>query len=160
MQVNPAFLQFFNRAAGLSTLLYPSGGSGGLAFSVHILPAKGIQSVTFQVDAQNLTGSDVTKQFTWSLANSQQAGLTANYGSGSLPLQFTGPWAVFHLLDKGRVEREGSVERLDYPLEIANTPIQVGGVPLVVHLELSGPNANLLMPGGLSGMRCVSTVVH
>ncbi len=160
MQVNPAFVQFFNRAAGLSALLYPTSGSGGLAFSVHILPAKGIQSVTFQVDAQNLTGSDVSKQFAWSLANSQQASLTANYGSGSLPLQFTGPWAVFHLLGKGHVEKEGSLERLDYPLEIANTPIQVGGVPLVVHLELSGPNAGLLMPGGLSGMRCVSTVAH
>ena len=159
MQANPAFVQFFNRAAGLSSELYPAGGTG-LAFSVHILPSKGIQSVTFQVDSQTLTGSDVSKQFTWSLATSQQAQLTANYGSGSLPLQFSGPWSVFHLLSKGRVERTGSAERLDYPLEIANTPIQVGGVPLVVHLELAGQGAPFLMPGGMSGIRCVSTVAH
>jgi hypothetical protein len=29
----------------------------------------------------------------------------------------------------------------------------------MVRFDLSGPNANLLMPGAL-GMRCVSTVVH
>ena len=54
----------------------------------------------------------------------------------------------------------GATERLDFPLEFANTPIMVAGTPLVVHLELSGPNASMLVPGGLSGMRCVSTVAH
>jgi len=49
---------------------------------------------------------------------------------------------------------------LGAPLEFANTPIVVAGTPLVVHLELSGPNAGLMMPGGLSGMRCVSVVAH
>ncbi len=161
MHLNPDFTRFFNRAAALSSLLYPSGSaSTGLAFTAHILPSKGIQSVTFVVDAQRLTGSDASKQFTWSLATSQQAQLITNYGSGSLPLQFSGPWALFHLLGKGRAEQAGTSERLAYPLEIANTPIIVNGVPLIVHLELSGPNANLLVPGGLSGMRCVSTVAH
>ena len=161
MHVNPAFVHFFDRAAALSEAFFPAGtGSHGLTFTAHILPSKGIQSVTFQVDAQRLSGSDVSKQFTWSLATSQQALLTANYGSGSLPLQFSGPWAVFHLLGKGRVEQAGASERLAYPLEIANTPIVVNGVPLIVHLELSGPDANLLVPGGLSGMRCVSAVAH
>jgi hypothetical protein len=36
----------------------------------------------------------------------------------------------------------------------------VGGTPLVVHIELSGPGAGLLMPGGLSGIRCVSNVAR
>ena len=159
MHVNPGFVGFFNRAAGLSAILYPSG-SQGFVFIVHILPSKGIQSVTFQVDSQRLSGSDASKQFTWSLATSQQAELTANYGSGSLPLAFSGPWAIFHLLGKGRVEQSGATDRLAYPLEIANTPIVVNGTPLIVHLGLSGQNANLLLPGGLSGMRCVSTVAH
>ena len=159
MHVNPEFVRFFNRAAGFASLLYPSGGQA-LAFNVHILPSKGIQSVTFQVDAQSISGSDVSKQFTWSLTTSQHAEITANYGSGSLPLSFSGPWALFHLLSKGRVEQRGASERLAYPLEIANTPIVVNGTPLVVHLELSGPDASLLVPGGLSGMRCVSTVAH
>jgi type VI secretion system protein ImpL len=158
VHVTPEFVRFFNRAAEMSAVLYPSSGVGGLNFTAHILPSKGIQSVTLVVDAQRLSGSDASKQFTWSLAAGQQAQLIASYSSGSLPLlQFSGPWALFHLIDKGRMEPGGA--RLDYPLEVSNTPIVVDGVPLIVHLELSGPNANLLLPGGL-GMRCVPTVAH
>lgn len=159
MKVNPDFLRFFNRVAALSSALYAPG-SQGLAFTAHILPSKGIQTVSFQVDSQSVSGSDVSKQFVWSPSTAQRAELTASYGSNSLPLQFTGTWALFHLLGKGKIEQSGVTDRLAYPLEIANTPISVAGTPLVVHLEISGPNAGLLIPGGLSGMRCVSTVAH
>ncbi|MGB9145881.1 MAG: ImcF-related family protein, partial [Acidobacteriaceae bacterium] len=161
MHVNPDFVRFFDRATQLSSALYPVAGSAGLSFTTHILPSKGIKSVTVTIDGQTLTGSDVSKPFTWSLATSRQAELIANYGSGTLPLlQFSGPWAVFHLMDKGRVEQSGVPARLAYPLEISNTPIVVGGVPLVVNLELSGSDAAVLVPGGLSGPRCVSTIAH
>ena len=160
MHVNPEFVSFFNRAAGLSAIFYPTGGAAGATFTAGILPTKGIKSVTFVLDAQSMTGSGESKQFTWSLATSQQAQIIANYGSGSLPLQFSGPWAIFHLISKGHLEQAGAAKRLAYPLEIANTPIVVEGTPLVVRLELSGANAGLFVPGGLGGMRCVSTVAH
>ncbi len=156
VQVNPAFVQFFNRAAALSAALYPATpGASGLSFTAHILPSKGIQTVSFVVDAQNLTGSDVSKPFTWSLQNAQQAQLLANWGSGSLPLQFTGPWSLFHLMDKGKPSGPG---RLDYPIEFSGSPVVVAGTPVVVHLELSGPGASLLMPGALNPGHCVATV--
>ena len=158
-KVNPDYVRFFNRLAALSNGLYGPG-SQGLPFTVHIIHSTGIQSVSFQLDAQNLTGSDVSKQFNWSPSTSQSAQITANYGSGSLPLPANGPWAVFHLLAKGKVVQSGVTNRLDFPLEFANTPIVVAGTPLIVHLELSGPNAGLMMPGGLSSLRCVSTVAH
>lgn len=160
-KINPAFLQFFNKAAGISNAMYPTGAtSPTLTFTAHILPSKGIDNMTLAVDAQKLTGSDVSKQFTWSAQNAQQAALTANYGTSSLPLQFTGPWALFHLTNKGRVEQAGNPGRLAYPLEFSNTPIVVNSVPLVVHLELSGPGGSLLMPGSLSGLHCVQKVTQ
>ncbi|HTW79787.1 MAG TPA: ImcF-related family protein [Terracidiphilus sp.] len=156
MKVNPEFVQFFNRAAGLSAALYPAAGSNGLNFTVHVLPSNGIQNVTLALDTQRLNGIDVSRQFTWSIASSQQAQLSAN----SLPLfQFSGPWAVFHIMAQGRVEESGATERLAIPLEANNKPIVSNGSPVMVRFDLSGPNANLLMPGAL-GMRCVSTVVH
>jgi len=158
IKLNPAFVRFFNQAATLSSTFYPAGvTSPSLTFTAHILPSKGIQSVTLAVDAQRFSGADVSKQFNWSAQTAQQAQVLANYGSGSLPLQFNGTWALFHLIDKGKVEQAGNPVRLAYPLEIANTPIVVEGVPLVVRIELSGSNAGLLMPGGLS-MHCVSEV--
>jgi type VI secretion system protein ImpL len=160
VKVSPDFLRFFNRVAALSNGLYGPG-SQGLPFTVHIMHSNGIQSVSFQLDAQTLSGSDVSKQFGWSPATSQRAELAASYGSASLPLlQFTGPWSVFRLMAKGHLTSGGAIEKLDFPLETSNVPIVVNGTPLVVHLELSGPNASLLVPGGLSGLRCVPTVAH
>jgi len=79
-KVNPAFLQFFNKAAGVSTLMYPAGAtSASLAFTARLMPSKGIDNVTFVVDAQRLSGpADVSKPFTWSLQTAQQAQLIAN----------------------------------------------------------------------------------
>jgi type VI secretion system protein ImpL len=156
MHVNPEFVQFFNRAAALSASLYPAGGSSGFTFNMHILPSNGIQNVTFTLDAQKISGTDASRQFTWSLGTSQQAQLTAN----TLPLaQFNGPWAVFHVMAEGHVVQGGATQQLVIPLEANNRPIMDNGSPVLVKFELSGPGANLLVPGGL-GMRCVSTVAH
>jgi type VI secretion system protein ImpL len=162
LKVNPAFLRFFNKAAAVSSALYPPNGAPGLTFNVHILRSPGIQSVAFVLDAQRLAGSDVSRQFTWSFATAQQVQIVATYGTNSLPLPFSGSWALFHFVNQGKVEQSGAaIERLAYPLEIANTPIKAAdGTPLVMHIELSGQNVGLLAPGALSDMRCVSTVAH
>jgi type VI secretion system protein ImpL len=154
-KVSPAFVRFFNQAAGVSAAFYPAGAtSPTLNFTANILPSKGIQSVTLAVDAQRLSGANISKQITWSAQTAQMAQVTANYSSGSLPLQFNGTWALFHLIDKGKVEQAGPATRLAYPLEIAGTPVSLDNTPLVVRIEFSGATAGLLMPGGLS-MRCV-----
>lgn len=154
-KVGPGFVRFFNQAAAVSAAFYPPGStSPTLNFTANILPSKGIQSVTLAVDAQRLSGASISKPFNWSAQTAQMAQVTANYSSGSLPLQFNGPWALFRLIDKGKIEQAGPPVRLAYPLEIAGTPIVVDSAPLVVRIELSGTNAGLLMPGGLA-MRCV-----
>jgi type VI secretion system protein ImpL len=161
LKLTPAFLQFFNRAAALSAALFPTGtAEPTLAFTVHILRSPEIKSVTLAVDAQRLTGADVSQQFTWSAQNAQHAELMANYGTGSLPLQFNGTWSLFHLIDRGKLEQASSPARIAYPLEISNTPILVNGTPLTERIEISGAGDSLLIPGALSGLRCVLQVAH
>jgi len=155
-----AFLQFFNRAAALSKAFFPGGASTpSLSFTAHILRSKEIQSVTLNVDAQSLTGADVSKDFSWSPDTAKAAGLLANYGSGSLPLQFTGTWSLFHLVDRGKLEQPGNPARLAYPLEIANTPVVVNGTPLTERIEISGAGASLLIPGSLN-LHCEAQIAH
>lgn len=161
MKLNPEFLRFFNQAAGLSALLYPATAGGGFTFTARILPSPGIEHTNLQIDSTGLSGSSVAHQFTWSPQTSQQVQLNETLATGSLPpLQFTGPWALLHLIAKGKPVQTGNAVRLDYPLEQAGSPLLVNGTPVIVHLEISGPGANLLLPGGISGMRCVSTVAH
>src|SRR6185437_1606872 len=52
MKINPDYVHFFNRAAALSSALYPPPGAAGLTFTTRVLPSKGIQSVTVGIDSQ------------------------------------------------------------------------------------------------------------
>ena len=161
LKPTPQFVEFFNRVAALSDALFSNGAATPtLNFTAHIPPSPGIQSVTLALDAQRLSGSDVSKQFTWSAQTAQQAQLIASYGSNNLPLQFSGTWSLFHLVDRGRVEQAANPVRLAYPLEISGTPIIVNGIPLTERIELSGPAASILSPGSLGGLHCVAQVAH
>jgi type VI secretion system protein ImpL len=157
VHVTPGFVRFFNRAAALSAEFFPAGATGpSLVFAMKNIPSNGIKDMTFAVDSQKMTGADGSKQFTWAAQTAQQAQLSAN----GLPLQFQGTWSLFELLNKARVAHAGS-NQLEFPLEVANTPVKApDGTPLVVRFELSGPGAEVLLPGALSGVRCVSEVAH
>ncbi|AEU37186.1 ImcF-related family protein [Granulicella mallensis] len=160
IRVNPAFLRFFNRAADLSAAFFPAGATApSLTFTLHNLPSNGVQKATLKVDSQTLALKDPPKQFTWQAANAANASLTAN----DLPLTFTGVWAVFEMLDKGKIERSITPNTYDlsFALELANTPVRApDGTPIVVDYELSGPGASVLAPGSMSGLRCVDSVAR
>ena len=160
MQVNPAFLHFFNRMADLSSTFFPAGATGPtLNFVLHNLPTKGVQKAVLKVDAQTLLLGDAPKQFTWAAATASSASLTAN----DLPLTFAGPWAVFQMLNKAKTQHAAAPGTYDlsFALELANTPVRApDGTPIVVDYELSGPGAAVLAPGAMSGLRCVDTVAH
>ncbi len=158
VKITPAFLRFFNRAATISTAMFPAGATAPvLNFTMRTLPASGVQSSQFRVDAQTLNNSEAQKQFTWSAQNAAQAGLTAN----TLPLTFSGTWAVFELLNKAHTQKTPAGYELSFPLELANTPVKApDGTPVVVRYELSGPGADVLAPGALAGLRCVSEVAQ
>ena len=158
MQVNPAFLHFFNRAASLSQTIFPPGATApALTFGLRNLPSDGIQTTQVKVDTQTLTNAEASKQFTWNAQTAQTASLTAN----NLPLTFEGPWAVFLMLGKAKAQKVGAAYNLSFPLEVANTPVKApDGTPVVARFELSGPGAEVLAPGALSGLHCVGVVSH
>ncbi len=153
--VTPEFARFFSRAALLSQDMFSAGATAPtLGFDLRNIPASGIQSTSLKVDAQSLTNLEGGKHFTWSAASAKEAALTAN----SLPLNFTGTWAVFELFNKARVQKNPAGYELGFPLEVANTPVKApDGTPLVVRYELSGPGSDVLAPGALANLRCVST---
>jgi type VI secretion system protein ImpL len=158
-KLNPAFLPFVNKAVSISNLLYPAGAtSPTLTVTAHIR-SQNVPSATLILDAQQLSGSDVSKQFTWS-GQSSQAQLMATYGNASVPLaQSSGPWALFHLIGKGQVEPGGG-PRYAYPVGLTNASTTVTGNTPIVHLEFSGPGASLLTPGALSGLHCVQKITQ
>jgi type VI secretion system protein ImpL len=161
--VTPSFLRFFTHAATISSELFAQGGTvPNVSFTLHQVPTKGIQNATLSVDTQRITGLDATQPFAWNAQTAQRAQLSASYAdTKDFPLlQFEGTWALFQLVNKARPQRSSGVTQLEFPLEISGTPIAFQGTPLVIRFDLSGPSAEVLTPGGLSGLRCVSQVAR
>lgn len=153
VKVSPAFVHFMDRAAAITAALYPPAGQPGLTFTVRTLHSTGVQTLIFAMDAQRLPGIDVSKQFTWSFGTTQQVTLTTNTNP---PLPFVGPWNIFHFAQKGKVEQASPTLKLAYPLEQAGIQLMENGVPIVAHVEISGPGASLLAPGAFSDMHCTA----
>lgn len=155
----PQFLQMFNHLATLSNGFYPTGAATpSLQFIAHILKSPDIESVTLDVDGQRASGANITRNFHWSAQSAQGAQLIASYGSNNLPLQFNGTWALFHLVDRGRIEQTSPTLRLAYPLQISGTPIVVNGTALTERIELSG--SDILNPAIRTGIRCTAQVTR
>jgi type VI secretion system protein ImpL len=161
--VMPGFLRFFTHAAAFSSELFAQAGTvPNLSFTLHQVPTKGIQNVTLSVDTQRITGLGATQPFIWNAQTAQQAQLSASYADAKdlHLLQFQGTWALFQLLNKAHPQRSSGVTQLEFPLEVSGTPITLEGTPLVIRFDLSGQSADVLTPGGLSGLRCVPQVAR
>lgn len=154
-QVTSGFLSFFNRAAAISAGFFPpSATTPMLSFNLHQVPTRGILNATLAVDGQRISGDNATQQFTWNAATAQKAEL--GYNSG-VALQFHGTWALFQLLGKAHATRSVGVVQIEFPLELSNVPLRLpDGTPEVVRFDLSGAGADLLQPGALNNLRCVS----
>jgi type VI secretion system protein ImpL len=160
--VNPRFLQYFNRAAHVSSELYaPGQKSASLSFNLRFIQGNGVGSATLVVDGQRIPTGITTQQFHWTGAEAQKASLVYD---GNEVLPFQGTWALFQLVRTAQVTRIATGYKLDYPINTATTVAghtisgSTGAVK-IASFELSGPGADLLVADGLSGLSCVGPVV-
>ena len=121
------------------------------------MPSKGIENATLVVDGQRIPSGSNALQFKWNGATAHQASLAYNSAEA---LQFQGTWALFQLVSVAHVTRSAGGIQLEFPLEVSGHPLRLpDGTPEVVRFELTGPGADVLAPGGLSGLPCVPSVI-
>ncbi len=160
--MNPRFVQYFNRAARVSSGLYPAGAkSPSFSFNLRFLPGNGVASATLVVDGQRIPSGSNTQQFKWSGADAQKASLVFDNNE---VLPFQGTWALFQLVRTAQITRSAGGYRLDYPINTATTVAGhavsgSSGAAKTASFELSGPGAEILMPDYFAGLQCVSPVV-
>jgi len=160
--VTPKFLQYFDRAARISSGLYPAGAkSPSFNFTLRFLPSPGVANATFVVDGQRIPNGSITQQFHWDGAAAQKASLVYD-ASEVLPMQ--GTWSLFQLVHTAQITRSGAGYRLDYPINTATTVAghtisQASGPQAKVSFELSGPGAEILMSDYFTGLACPGAVV-
>jgi len=153
---NPKFAQFFTRAAQASAKLYPPGSQNPtFSFTPRFLPSKGIETAALGVDGQKIANGS---SFTWNGTTAHQATVFYDTSQGG---EYQGTWSLFQLAKVGQPTRSPGGVRLDFPIvtTFAGQKVDQSAPNKVVSFELTGPGAELLLPGYFSGLSCVSTVV-
>ncbi len=160
----PAFVAFFNRAAGVSAAFFPGAATmPQLAFSVKVNPTEDVNAVTLSIGAQTLRytgGAGMPQSFTWPGSGPLDVKLRVKFTGGS-EFDFPGSmgqWAVFHFFSHfEHWQSTGSSSTMDWTLRAGPDPVVVpkSGRPATVSLILdTGGSPDVLKPGYFSTLTC------
>ncbi len=171
INLSPAFVDFFNRAAAFSDALYPGGAAAPrLAYTLKATAPQGVESLALSVDRQTLNatrGKQTSMSFVWTGSASQAVKLTGKFGGGPeiAFATYDGLWAVFQFFgDADRWQSSGNTHRLDWVIRQgrAAKPLTLpDGTPLTVSFDLEMPGAApIFQKGFLGGLSCVARVAQ
>jgi type VI secretion system protein ImpL len=163
--VNPGFVSFFNRAAGLSRLFFGNGPQIRVQFSLQVAPSPDLESVTLQIGSKTLrAGSGGGRQdFVWP-DDAMSVRLQARGKDvAPPPAEFSGTWAVTRFLaaadESSSTGSQGSaVFRLKNTASIGRSSTTKSEVPLRINIDMKGAPMTLL-PRDLQ-LGCVSTIAR
>ena len=172
VNVTPAFLQFFNRAAGFSKALYPNGGAAPrLAYTMKPALSADVQSLRLAIDGQTAdfsTARAAAKPYVWPGASAHEVRLSGKFKGGSdfvFP-SYDGLWALFEFVgDADKYKPAGSGATLEWMLRGGRQGRPVtsptSGQPLQVRFDLDmGGSPPVFQKGYLSSLSCVSEVAR
>ena len=165
----PAFVSFFNRAAGASAAFFPNNADKPqLSFGVKANPTEDVQAVTLSIGDQTLHytgGSSTLQPFTWAGTDPKEMVKLRVKFNGGTEFDFpgsTGTWAVFQFFSRSEHwQTSGSTSTMDWTLRSGNDPVTVPktGHPATVSLALDMA-PDILKPGYFSNLTCVAQAVH
>jgi type VI secretion system protein ImpL len=146
VEINPAFLRFFNAAQKVSSALFPSGTTQPtLSFTLTELKTQGVPDAVLNIDGPQLTTAGQPTPFRWVAQPGSRITLISDQSL------WTGPWSVFKFGFGGYATPHASSARLEYRFP--------GEISRVVQFDASGAGAFLLNPTFMNQLHpCVATV--
>lgn len=162
VRLSPAFVDFFNRAALFSDLLF-DGNSPEPHYSIRVKPiiADGTNGVTITLESTPVRATRNTAQnqeIDWPGAG-HDAKLEAQIGNTPWTLvgPYNGPWALFQLFyDADSWQQVGDSLRAEWSLRTGRQGIALpgGGTPKIMVNVIPAAKAVVLRRGYLSAMQC------
>ena len=157
VRLSPAFVEFFNRAAGLSGSLYADGTpSPKFNFKLGQLETD-VDGLTVKIGSQSLAIGESLKPFNWSGTEDVQVSAKgAPYGS------YSGPWAVFKFVSGATWHDAGpGLTRLDREMESNGQKMKLpDGRIMFYRYQLQVFGTNPFRPFEWSSLRCVPQVAR
>lgn len=159
LNVNPAFLSFFNRAAQFSAAIFPAGATEPrltLTLTNYLMPQSGRLRVVGDGNTVDYAAAVKPHQFTWMFQPTSEATIAVEQGNAwANVVSFHGTWAVLQMFGAA-----ASWEPLatDYRAEW-NIPGNSAGAKVGLDVGLNNVPP-VLRKGFFSGFSCVSRVVQ
>ena len=152
VKINPAFREFFNRAAAVSDSFYPAGSpTPKFAYTLRVLPSN-LEGVVLKVGNETLSGAGQQKTFFWTGTPEQ---VVASTQGGDILGTFNGPWAIYHFVADARSHVSGPVADLEWIMQSNGRTIMLpNGKPKSYDYQLQVSGWNPFGVSGLAGMRC------
>lgn len=156
VKINPAFVEFFNRAAAVSDNFYPAGSpTPKFAYSLKAMPSN-LEGVTLKVGNDTLSGTGQQKYFPWTGVPQQ---VVASTPGGDILGTFNGPWSIFHFVDDAvtnpRSHISGHIADLEWVMQSNGRIIVLpNGKQKSYNFQLQVSGWNPFGVSGLAGMRC------
>ncbi|HEX6534378.1 MAG TPA: ImcF-related family protein [Gemmatimonadaceae bacterium] len=165
--ISPTFVAFFNRAASVSSALFPDGASEPrLTFTLKPVLAQGMSDLAVTIEGQTMEFSKKaeTRQFSWTGSASGNAALSGKIGKTDFKvLAFQGPWAVFEMFNQAdRWQTMGNVHTVEWVVRTGGQPMTLkDGTQVKVAFEVNlGSAPPVLRKGYFAGLHCVSRVAR
>lgn len=167
VNLNPAFVSFFNRAAAFADAAYAGGSQEPrISYTLRPVPTEGTVATTLRIDGQTIGfsgGTPQPKQFVWQGSGAHEAAATVKFGGSDLGwANYSGLWAAFQFFgDAERWIPAGSGFNVEWIVRVGKNPVTLQGKPLTVqfHLEMNGAPP-VFQRGYFSGLGCVSEVAR
>jgi len=152
VKINPAFVEFFNRAAAVSDSFYPAGSPAPkFSYSLKAMPSN-LEGVILKVGNETLSGTGQQKTFFWTGAPEQ---VVASTQGGDILGTFSGPWAIFHFVADAHSHVSGPVADLEWIMQSNGRTIMLpNGKQKSYDYQLQVSGWNPFGVSGLAGMRC------
>ena len=157
VKLSPAFVDFFNRIAGLSDALYPAGAATPhFTYTLTPLPSN-VEGLILKIGSDTLSGTGQQKTFTWTGAPIDVEVTTKGHDTmNSYP---AGVWSVFRFVADAHSQGTGSTINLEWIMQSNGHPIMLpGNKPKSYDYQLQVSGFNPFRASELSGLHCVSQV--
>jgi type VI protein secretion system component VasK len=167
VRLSPRFVDFFNRAATFSDLLF-AGGTPDPRYSITVKPqpSDGASAVAIQLEGDVVRSSRnvQSQRIDWPAVN-HEARLSAQLGTVEVNLigPFNSPWALFQLFYAADSwQQAGTAARAEWTLRTGAQGISLpSGAALKVAVDVTpAASAVVLRKGYFSGMECGSDVAR
>ncbi len=167
VNLNPAFVNFFNRAAAFAEAAYPGGAQDPrIGYTLRPVPAGGTSGTTLRIDGQTIAftgGTPQPKQFAWQGGGTHEAVATVKFGGSDLGwANYSGLWAAFQFFgDAERWVPAGQGFNVEWIVRVGKNPVTLEGKPLTVqfHLDMNGAPP-VFQRGYFAGLGCVAEVAR